>query len=113
MHSKGKNDYYAKFENIQTLKSRLGIKKTDRILTINQLDRNFLAENSIMINTEYYNYASYTYDNFKKNKNKQIQYIIYKEKDKPTLNYLLQFFNVSTEKYSEFKLNDFHILKKV
>lgn len=113
IHSKGKNEYYAKFENIQTLKSRLGIKKTDRILTINQLDRNFLAENSIMINTEYYNYASYTYDNFKKNKNKQIQYIIYKEKDKPTLNYLLQFFNVSTEKYSEFKLNDFHILKKV
>ena len=113
MHTKGKNEYYSNYQNIQIVKSRLGIKKTDKILTINQLDRNFLAENSIMINTEYYNYASYTYDKFKKNKNKQIQYIIYKEKDKPTLNYLLQFFNVSTENYSEFKINNFHILKKV
>jgi hypothetical protein len=113
IHTKGKNEYYSNYQNIQIVKSRLGIKKEDKILTINQLDRNFLAENSIMINTEYYNYASYTYDNFKKNKNKQIQYIIYKEKDKPTLNYLLQFFNVSTENYSEFKINNFHILKKV
>lgn len=113
IYEKGKYEYYSKYYNIQNLKSKLQIKKTDKILILNQLNRNFLAENSIMINTEYYNYASYTYDRFKKNKNKNIRYIIYNEKDKPTLNYLLQFFNVSTKNYSEFKINNFHIMKKI
>ena len=112
-HSNGENHYYKEFNEIIKLKSKLKISKNDFILTANQLDRNFLANNSIMVNTEYYSYASYKYESFKKQKNKKIDYIIYKIKDKPSIDYLLQFFNVSTENYSEFKINNFHILKKV
>jgi hypothetical protein len=110
--SKGKNQYYTEFKEINILKSKLKIDKNDFILTANQLDRNFLANNSIMINTEYYNYASYTYDSFKKQKNKKIDYIIFKQKDRPSIDYLLQFFNVSTKKYKKLKIKDFYILKK-
>jgi hypothetical protein len=113
IHSNGKDHYYKEFNEIIKLKSKLKISKNDFILTANQLDRNFLANNSIMINTEYYSYASYKYESFKKQKNKKIDYIIFKIKDKPSIDYLLQFFNVSTENYSEFKINNFHILKKV
>ena len=112
-HSNGKDRYYKEFNEIIKLKTKLKISKNDFVLTANQLDRNFLANNSIMVNTEYYSYASYKYESFKKQKNKKIDYIIYKIKDKPSIDYLLQFFNVSTENYSEFKINNFHILKKV
>jgi hypothetical protein len=107
----GKVVYLTHFKNIINIKSKLRIKKTDNILTINQLDRNFLAENSIMINTEYYNYASYSYQNFKSNKSKNIDYIIYQEKDKPTLDYLLQFFKVKKENFKLIRMSNYIILQ--
>ena len=110
IHSKGQKEYMNEFQEIKYLKEKLNIQKDDVILTANQLDRNFLAQNSIMINTEYYNYASYTYDTFKNQKNKQINYIVYKEKDKPTLDYLIQFFQVSTVHYDTIKINKFTVL---
>ena len=109
-HSNGKNHYYKEFNEIIKLKSKLKISKNDFILTANQLDRNFLANNSIMVNTEYYSYASYKYESFKKQKNKKIDYIIYKTKDKPSIDYLLQFFQVSTVQYDTIKINKFTVL---
>ena len=106
----GKVEYYTHYKTIQKIKSNLKISKHDKVLTINQLDRNFLAENSIMINTEYYNYASYSYQTFKKQSNKNIDYIFYKLKDKPTVDYLIQFFNVSIVKYNTVKINNYIVL---
>ena len=107
----GKAVYLTHFKNIINIKSKLRINNTDNILTINQLDRNFLAENSIMINTEYYNYASYSYQNFKSNPSKNIDYIIYQEKDKPTLDYLLQFFKVKKENFKLIRMSNYIILQ--
>ena len=108
----GKTEYFTHYKIIQKIKFRLKIRENDNVLIANQFDRNFLANNSIMINTEYYSYASYKYESFKKQKNKKIDYIIYKTKEKPSIDYLLQFFNVSTLNYIEIKINDFYILKK-
>ena len=106
----GNTEYFTHYKFIQKIKSKLKISKHDKVLTINQLDRNFLAENSIMINTEYYNYASYSYQTFKKQSDKNIDYIIYNLKDKPTVDYLINFFNVSTLRYDTTKINDFRVL---
>lgn len=106
----GKLEYYTHYKTIQKIKLNLKISKHDKVLTINQLDRNFLAENSIMINTEYYNYASYSYQNFKSKPSKNIDYIIYQEKDKPTLDYLIQFFQVKKEKFKQIRMSNYIIL---
>jgi hypothetical protein len=109
-HSKGKKEYYNALHNVKILKTKINIKKEDKILILNQLSRNFLAQNSIMINTEYYNYASYSYNSFKNKKKKKINYIVYKENEKPTVDYLIQFFRVSTENYDTIKINEFVVL---
>jgi len=110
-HTNGKKEYYNAYLNVKRLKTKLNIQKKDNILILNQLNRNFLAQNSIMINTEYYNYASYTYTAFKKKKKKEIKYIIYQEKEKPSIDYLIQFFNVSKANYKKISNPNFTILK--
>ncbi len=107
----GNTEYFTHYKIIQKIKFRLKIKKNDNVLITNQFDRNFLANNSIMINTEYYSYASYKYESFKKQKNKKIDYIIYQEKDKPTLDYLLQFFKVKKENFKLIRMSNYIILQ--
>ena len=109
----GKKEYYTHYKTIQKIKNQLAICAKDNIIIANQFDRNFLADNSIMINTEYYSYASYKYESFKSKKKKKINYIIYKQKEKPLIDYLTYFFNIDKENFKQIKTEDYIILKAI
>lgn len=87
----------------------LKLEKKDNIIIPNQLDRNFLAENSVMVNMEYYNQASYKYKQFKLKANKNIKYIIFKEKEKESIDFLINYFKIDLQQYNYSKMDQFNV----
>jgi hypothetical protein len=107
-----KDEYYTTFQEIQTIKKKLNIKPETNILILNYLERNFLYENCIMMNTEYYGYSKYTYTQFKNDPHKPINFILYHHGDEKYIDYLSTLFNVNIKHYTHFRIDSFEVLKK-
>ena len=91
--------YLSKYNDAEYLKKKYKISHKDNIIVPNHLLRNFFAENSIMVNIEYYNQASYSYKRFKKDSNKDIKYIIFNKSEKSGIYFLINYFHVNLNKY--------------
>ena len=92
--------YLSKYNEFEYLKKKYKIRQNDNIIVTNQLLRNFFAENSIMVNIEYYNQASYSYKRFKKDSNKDIKYIIFNKSEKLGVEFLVNYFHVNLSQYN-------------
>ena len=92
--------YLSKYNEFEYLKKKYKIRQNDNIIVTNHLLRNFFAENSIMVNIEYYNQASYSYKRFKKDSNKDIKYIIFNKSEKLGVDFLVNYFHVNLSQYN-------------
>jgi hypothetical protein len=107
--AENKELYLREYKTIESLKQKLHLKKSDKIIAPNQLHRNFLANNTILVNIEYYNQASYKYENIKRTKNKKIKYFIYKRENQETINFLTNYFKIDTLKYKKEIISDLNV----
>lgn len=110
MSSSNKNIYTSKYEEYMYLKKTFNIQKNNHVITTDYLMRNFFATNSVIVNLEYYNQASYLYTNFKANNNKLIKCIIFKNTEKSTIIFLSNFFNINLNDYDLSYTKSFSIL---
>lgn len=105
-----KKIYTSNYESYKRIKKTYNIKKNDKVITTDYLMRNFFASNSVMVNMEYYNQASYKYADFKAAKNKLIKCIIFKKSEKSTIHFLSNYFNINLKDYELSSTKSFSIL---
>jgi hypothetical protein len=101
-----KSYYFERYEEYQLINKKFKISKDDNVMVMNYLQRNFFGVNSLMVNIEYYGISKFNYSNFKKQKSKNIKYIIKNKKELPIVQNLCRFFNVDTTKYFTSYEND-------
>jgi hypothetical protein len=105
-----KKQYLKARNNCENFKTNFRIKKTDSILTINPLNRMFLASNTILVNIEYYHVSNFKYLDFRKKRNKGITYIFIKKNEIISVNQLSKIFNINLNDFNNQKLNDYKVL---
>ena len=102
-------EYNREYLACKKLNLHLKLTKNEHIIIPNQLDRNFFAKNSVMVNSEYYNQASYKYKQFRSKRNKNIKYIVFKNNENETIDFLTNYFNIDLKHYTYNKINQFNV----
>jgi hypothetical protein len=85
-------EYKNVYNDYKKLKNEFPLAKNEFIFTPTPLLRNFYALNNCMINTEYYNQASYNYYDFKIDDKENLKYIISKKEEILLVNNIVHFF---------------------
>ena len=93
--------YISKYEEVEKIKNKIHIEPETNILFMNQLQRNFLAANTIMVNIEYYCISNFDYTEFKDKNPKNVQYLIKNIGEPKVVESLCKFFKIDTLNYTE------------
>ncbi len=107
-----KNQYISSYKEYQYLANKFPISKNEFIFTPTPLLRNFYALNNCMVNTEYYNQASYRYEHFKNNTKTKLKYIIFEKDEISLVNNIVSFFSINLKNYEIEEHNSYLIYKR-
>ena len=111
--TEAKQEYEAIYTVSEKTKKELKLTEDDHVLVANQLLRNFLFINSVMVNTEYYGISSFDYSKFIHAADKKVKYLIASDSEMPIIQDVSGRFNLSFESYTAFStIGDFRIFKK-
>lgn len=100
-----KQEYLSKWDSSQKIRNELRLSPSVKSVIIDQLIRNFLFENSVMVNMEYYGVSQFDYSFVRKDSKNPLKYVIYSESEESTIHYL-------NEQFS-FKIQHFKPLRKI
>ena len=111
-YNENKKYYLEKYDEFQLIKNIINPKKSDNVLVMNYLQRNFFAVNTLMVNIEYYWISKFDYSKIKNQKIKNIKFIVKNKNEQPVVQSLCKFFKVDTNTYVQiFENKNLEILK--
>ncbi len=94
-----KSSYKHRWIEIEKVRSEIKLKRNDRILVADPLVRNMMATNTVMPNLDYYAVSPFDYSESNRKEKKELDYIIFKPSNNPTIDYHMKFFNVTPNQY--------------
>jgi hypothetical protein len=112
-YSASKANYNSSYTLSQRIKNQLGLLPDQHIILLNRLSKNFLATNTVMVNTEYYPISNFNYSSFCNELKKPIDFVAFESSDKPVIMYLFSKFQLNMNEYEEIEgIGDYTVWKK-
>jgi hypothetical protein len=102
-----KHQYYKTFGEYRALNSCFPIQKNNFVFVPTPILKNFYAVNNSFLNIEYYNYASFKYQNIKSGKTENLKLIICKKNEFWIVQNISNFFALNLNHYSKYNFRDY------
>jgi hypothetical protein len=91
--------YIGKQKLASDIKRNLQLKPSIKVVVIDQMLRNFLFQNSIMVNMEFYGISKFNYELIRSQKKESIQFLIYEKEDSNIVEMLDDKFRFDKQKF--------------
>ena len=94
-----KENYIKKQQIAFEIKRKLQLKPAVKVVIIDQLIRNFLFKNSVMVNMEFYGISKFKYDSVRAEEKLSVQYLIYEREESGVIEMLDDQFRFENQKF--------------